>query len=189
MTTKVSWLKSLIISFGLFNWKVIVVINFVWMIIFLSCFKECCGFLSSKISWMKDLYVAHLVQISSVWTVMTLNSPNIAFSNLRSQVFEFPTGCFKNSSLTKLSHPTENILLPQLRTFFDKYLYVSHNSWSNDKILKANDFVIALFHRLVPNIPVIQMYFPRKYPFSYSLRVFDLNIAIPLESSKSTYTF
>ena len=50
MTTKVSWLKSLIISFGLFNSKVIVVINFVWMIIFLSCFKECCGFLSSKIS-------------------------------------------------------------------------------------------------------------------------------------------
>ena len=35
MTTNVSWLKSLIISFGLFNSKVVVVITFVWMIIFL----------------------------------------------------------------------------------------------------------------------------------------------------------
>ena len=69
-TTNVSWLKPLKLSFVLFNWKVMVVTNF----------------LSSKISWMKDLYVAHLVQVSSVWTIMTLNSPDIAFSNLMSYI-------------------------------------------------------------------------------------------------------
>ena len=61
---------------------------------------------------------------------------SIAFSNLRSWIFEFPTGCFKNSSLTKLPHPAENILLPHLRTLFVKHLDVSHNSSSNGKFWK-----------------------------------------------------
>ena len=35
MTTNVSWLKPLMLSFGLFNGNVMVDINFVWMLIFL----------------------------------------------------------------------------------------------------------------------------------------------------------
>ena len=90
---------------------------------------------------------------------MTLNSPDIAFSNLRSYVFEFPTGCFKNSPLTKLPHPIENILLPHVRSLKDFVCQVSacqSYPFIKWKILKANDFVIAMFHRLVPYIPVIQ---------------------------------
>jgi len=41
--------------------------------------------------------------------IMILNSPDIAFSELRSWVLEFPT-----TPLNKLLHPTENILLPHL---------------------------------------------------------------------------
>ena len=45
MTRNVSWLKPLMLFFGLFNGNVMVDINFVWMLIFLFILCDFCRFI------------------------------------------------------------------------------------------------------------------------------------------------
>lgn len=44
------------LSFGLFNWKVIIDINFVWMLIWYVS-ESAVDFFLSKVSWRKDFYI------------------------------------------------------------------------------------------------------------------------------------